>query len=82
MTYRAHIKNGVAVLDEDVKLPEGAEVRIEPVTSTAQQGSPQAVLRFAGIWADSKDEVNHQLQELTRQKQLELCHAADLDDRL
>ena len=28
MTYRGHIKNGVAVLDDDADLPEGAEVVI------------------------------------------------------
>lgn len=31
MTYRGHIKNGVVVLDEPVELPEGLEVRIEPL---------------------------------------------------
>ena len=30
MTYRGHIKNGVAVLDDDVKLPEGTPVVIQP----------------------------------------------------
>lgn len=29
MTYRGHVENGVVVLDEPAKLPEGAEVRIE-----------------------------------------------------
>jgi hypothetical protein len=29
MTYRGHIKNGVAVLDERVNLPDGTPVRIE-----------------------------------------------------
>lgn len=29
MTYKGHIKNGVAVLDEPVRLPEGAQVRIQ-----------------------------------------------------
>jgi hypothetical protein len=28
MTYRGHIKNGVAVLDNPVKLPEGTPVQI------------------------------------------------------
>jgi hypothetical protein len=30
MMYRGHIKNGVAVLDGDVKLPEGTAVVIQP----------------------------------------------------
>jgi len=29
MTYRGHIKNGVAVLDTAVKLPDGTPVRVE-----------------------------------------------------
>lgn len=32
MTYRGHIKDGVVVLDEPAKLPEGAAVRVEAVT--------------------------------------------------
>lgn len=30
MTYRGRIKDGVAVLDGDVKLPEGTQVIIQP----------------------------------------------------
>jgi hypothetical protein len=29
MTYRAHIKNGVAVLDEPAELPEGTPVLVQ-----------------------------------------------------
>lgn len=29
MTYRGHIRNGVAVLDQAVSLPDGTPVRIE-----------------------------------------------------
>lgn len=29
MTYRGHIKNGVAVLDSPVELPDGTRVRVE-----------------------------------------------------
>jgi hypothetical protein len=29
MTFRGHIKNGVAVLDESVALPDGTPVRVE-----------------------------------------------------
>jgi hypothetical protein len=29
MTYRGHIRNGVAVIDTAVTLPEGTQVRIE-----------------------------------------------------
>ena len=31
MTYRGKVKNGVVVLEDDAKLPEGTDVRVEPV---------------------------------------------------
>jgi hypothetical protein len=31
MTYRGHIENGSVVLDETVALPEGTQVRVQPV---------------------------------------------------
>lgn len=31
MVYRGHIEHGTVVLDEPVVLPDGTEVRIEPV---------------------------------------------------
>jgi hypothetical protein len=31
MTYTGHVKSGVIVLDGAVSLPEGLEVRVEPV---------------------------------------------------
>lgn len=41
MTYRGHIKNGVAVLEGGVKLPEGAEVEItlRPAAEPARPGT-------------------------------------------
>ena len=35
MTYRGRIKNGVVVLDTGARLPEGTEVRVEPIESEA-----------------------------------------------
>ena len=31
MIYRGHVKGGVVVFDSEVELPEGIEVRVEPV---------------------------------------------------
>ena len=36
MTYKGHVKNGVVVLDDPVKLPDGAEVRVEVLESKAE----------------------------------------------
>jgi hypothetical protein len=38
MTYRGRIKNGVIVLDESVRLPEGSEVLVQPVAEPAPLG--------------------------------------------
>ena len=42
MSYRGHIQNGALVLDDPLCLPEGTEVRIEPVPS-----SPDSILAVA-----------------------------------
>ena len=33
MTYRGKFKNGVVVLEGDARLPEGTEVRVEPIVN-------------------------------------------------
>jgi hypothetical protein len=38
MTYKAHIKNGVAVLDDPVPLRDGTQVLVQPVESPASLG--------------------------------------------
>jgi hypothetical protein len=39
MTYHGRVKNGVIVLDEPVPLPEGTEVKIEPVEPVTEKPS-------------------------------------------
>jgi len=42
MTYRGRVANGLIVLEPGVRLPEGAEVRVEPVEKIARAAeSPQ-----------------------------------------
>jgi hypothetical protein len=54
MTYRGKVANGVIVLEEGVKLPEGADVRVEapsPEVADESHGSgglAEALLEFAG----------------------------------
>ena len=36
MVYRGRVKNGVVVLDDPNSLPEGTQVRVEPVEATQQ----------------------------------------------
>ena len=37
MVYNGRVKGGVVVLDPDVELPEGTEVKVEPVLSTGRR---------------------------------------------
>lgn len=37
MIYRGHVKNGVVVLDEDVHLPDGTAVEVQPVMETPRK---------------------------------------------
>jgi hypothetical protein len=37
MVYRGYVKGGVVVLDPKVELPEGIEVRVEPVPPQARK---------------------------------------------
>jgi len=40
MTYKGHIKNGMVVLDEPLRLPEGSQVLIQPVAAVASVATP------------------------------------------
>lgn len=43
MVYRGHVRNGMIVLDEEVDLSEGAEVRVETIASEPEaQDASQA----------------------------------------
>jgi hypothetical protein len=77
MVYRGKIQNGVVVFEGAASLPEGTEVRIEPLQSPVldhkpRRGSLEAILPFAGIWADQADEVDRSLAELRNMKAEEL----------
>lgn len=37
MVYNGRVKGGVVVLDPDVELPEGTEVKVEPVLRTTRR---------------------------------------------
>ena len=39
MTYRGTVKDGVVVLAGDARIPDGTEVRVEPVSDRADSGS-------------------------------------------
>ncbi len=52
MVYRGHVKNGTIVLDEDVTLPDGTLVTIQPVdpaAATAPSEVPTLYERFQNV---------------------------------
>jgi len=50
MTYKGHVENGVVVLDGPDSLPDGTEVRIEPVEPRdAYRSLREGLRKFAGI---------------------------------
>ncbi len=51
MTYRGHIENGSVVLDDAVVLPEGTQLRVEPL---AESGRTLAE-RFGGLFGCVSD---------------------------
>jgi hypothetical protein len=49
MTFRGRVTNGVVVLEQGAELPEGTEVRVEPVEQPARQTLYERFKKFAGI---------------------------------
>ena len=43
MSFRGHIEDGVVVLDDDVRLPEGTPVNVEPVIATSTEPDEEEI---------------------------------------
>ena len=67
MSYRGHVRNGVGGLDEPVKLPEGAAVRVELAGSDEEarerDWSRVPAASFAEDWDNDQDAVYDQWRE-------------------
>jgi hypothetical protein len=65
MTYKGRIKQGVIVLDNNVLLPEGTEVDVEPVGTAARSEVWDNLLKLAGkaqgLPEDAAKNVDHYL---------------------
>ncbi len=61
MTIRGHIKNGVAVPDGDVKLPEGAAVDIAVASQVPQRTLSQRFAEVIGVCSHLPEDMaeNH-----------------------
>jgi len=53
MTYRGKCKNGVIVLEGDARLPEGTEVRVEPVPPTDHQEPEDLLFHMGDLAVDT-----------------------------
>jgi hypothetical protein len=77
MIYRGHVQGGTIILDEDVSLPDGTPVTIQPVelTDVARQSEvPTLYERFqnvigkaAGLPADFASQHDHYIHGTPKQ---------------
>jgi predicted DNA-binding antitoxin AbrB/MazE fold protein len=72
MVARGHVENGVIVLDDGVRLPEGQEVTVvarvpENAPESFSKERREAILSLIGIWNTANpptdEEVKHILEE-------------------
>ena len=54
MTYRGKVKNGVVVLEAGAKIPDGIEVRVEPVAIPEEDQQPAIYKRLSKIAGKAK----------------------------
>jgi hypothetical protein len=69
MTYRGRVKNGVIVPEAGVRLPEGMDVRIEPVSESETRATEgpevqqlrEGLLLFSGVVTEGPSDLarNH-----------------------
>jgi hypothetical protein len=46
MIYRGHVQNGVVILEEGAKLPDGLQVKVEPVETRARSDEQHATTLY------------------------------------
>ena len=63
MTYFGRVRNNVIVLDDGVALPDGMEVRIEPVSSAGADGAGGSLLDRLGELVGSIPDLPEDLAE-------------------
>jgi len=58
MVYRGRIKNGAVVLDEKVSLPDGTEVRVEPISPVRRMTLAEQFKDIIGIANDLPEDMS------------------------
>lgn len=71
MVVRGHVKNGVVVLDGDVRLPEGEEVTVvapaQPPLQTKDEVSEErrkAALDLIGMWKTDNPPSDEEVEQI------------------
>ena len=61
MIYRGYVKDGTIVLDEDVSLPDGTEVHVEPIPAPRRKTLAERFQNIIGAVDDLPTDVaeNH-----------------------
>lgn len=61
MSFQGHIENGKVIFDEPVSLPEGTEVRVEPVAVSARKTLAERFKNVIGTGVDLPEDLakNH-----------------------
>ena len=60
MVYRGRVRNGVVVLDPDIRLPDGIEVRIEPVSAPPRKTLAEQLGDLVGSVSDLPPDMAQQ----------------------
>lgn len=69
MTYKGHVQNGVVVLDEPVRLNEGARVTIEVLHDAPDEPPHPEILRFTGVLPNDIDARAEYAQDTANQRE-------------
>ena len=60
MVYRGHVRGGVVVFDPEVQLPDGIEVRIEPILEATRKTLAEQLGDLIGSVPDLPTDMAHQ----------------------
>jgi len=78
MVARGRVKNGVVVMDEGIRLPEGREVTVIVPANEAQQNARcevseerrQALLGLIGAWKIENPPTDQEVEEIIHQERM------------
>ncbi len=57
MNYHGRVENGVVVLDNPIRLPEGTKVRVEPIEEQARRTLAERFRNIIGVADDMPEDM-------------------------